>query len=200
MKSSRSLQLTLMMGAAATLTACSDTPQEQSFLTTADCAAAGIARELCQGTYEQALAEHNKTAPKFPSKEECERTLDVSQCTPTRIQRSDGSFSDVFVPAMAGFLIGKAMAKREDGYSGSGYYYGGNYYRSGPIYSSRDHQGSYRRSTELSTPGSRAGAPSTGAWNPPSGTVTPRSPNVNTTTISRQGFGSRGFSFGGGGS
>jgi uncharacterized protein YgiB involved in biofilm formation len=188
-----------MMGAAATLTACSDSPTEQSFLTSADCISAGRAQELCQGAYDLALEEHDKTAPKFSSKEECESSVDVSQCVVTRVQRSDGTFSDMFAPAMAGFLIGNAMAKREQGSSGSGYYHGGSYYRSGPIYSSRDNPNTYRRSTDISAPKSPSGTPGIGAWGTSSGAAAPRPPNVGTTTISRQGFGSKGFSFGGGG-
>jgi len=200
MKSPRSLQLTLMMGAAATLTACSDSPTEQSFLSVKDCVAAGGAQELCQTAYDRAVAEHRSSAPKFASKEDCEKTLDVSQCMPMRFDRADGSYSDVFMPAMAGFLIANAVARQDDRNSGggSGYSYGGKYYHSGPIYGSRDYPGSYRRSTELSGSPGRTSAPSIGAGS--SGGLVTRPPNVGTTTISRQGFGSTRFSFGGSGS
>jgi uncharacterized protein YgiB involved in biofilm formation len=197
MKSPKSLKLTLMMGAAATLTACGDTPPAdgpKTFLSVQDCQQAGFPEERCREAYREAFDVHSRTSPKFASRDECERSVDVDQCVVTRVQNNDGSFSEVFVPLMAGYIVGNLMAdrRRQEPQSSGGY--GGGSYRSGPVYRSRDYPSGYRDSGDLVTSRQGGGKPSTGISSPS------RPPNISTTTIARQGFGSKSFSFGGGSS
>jgi uncharacterized protein YgiB involved in biofilm formation len=205
MKSPRSLKLTIMMGATATLTACGDAPSDDAaptFTSVLECQQEGFPEDRCQAAYNEAFEVHTRDAPKFSSKEDCERSIDIDQCVSTRVRRDDGSFGDVFVPLMAGYLVGNLMANRSEqqssSYSGGGY---GRTYQSGPIYRSRNYPSGYRDSAGLTQSRSGASVPTIrpGSSSRPSSMPT-RPPNVSTTTIARQGFGSSSFSFGGGSS
>jgi uncharacterized protein YgiB involved in biofilm formation len=205
MKSPTTLKLTLMMGAAATLTACGDAPSDEgarTFTSVLDCQQAGFPQDRCQAAYNEAFEVHAREVPKFATKEECERGIDIDQCVSTRVPRDDGSFSEVFVPLMAGYIVGNLMANRPGQQQTSPYAGGyGGAYQSGPIYRSRNYPSGYRDSADLARSRSGASVPTVNPGSsarPPS--MPSRPPNVSTTTIARQGFGSSSFSFGGGSS
>ena len=104
MKSPTTLKLTLMMGAAATLTACADAPPDDApstFTSVVECQQSGFPQDRCQAAYDEAFQVHSADAPKFSSKEECERSVDVDQCVQTQVRRSDGSVGDVFVQSLS---------------------------------------------------------------------------------------------------
>lgn len=203
MKRSRAVTLTIM--STITMAACGDDvppPAPSTYATVQECVAGGNPQDVCLKTFEDAVATHNQTAPAFPDKDTCERGVDVDSCVPAQRRQPDGSLSNVFVPAMAGYILGNALANRG----------GGGSYGSGPVYRSRDYPTAYRDRGDLVTsrapPGTPGlGAPSRvptlapGASRPPTLAPGPtRPPNVGTTTISRGGFGASGSSFGGGGS
>lgn len=180
LKSPRSLKLTLMMGAAATLTSCSEAPQ--SFTSVADCVQYGKPEGLCRFAYEKALSEHAEFAPTFGSNEECLKSVDVDQCFPVQVGQADGSAGLVFMPVIGGFMLSKALSeRREEENQSRGYSYNGGYYHGSPIYRSRKHADGYWTSAELKSSNSSSA----------------KTPNVKTTTVSRSGFGVR-SSFGGG--
>lgn len=198
MKRSASVRLTLMGAAAASsLAACDSSPTGSSvaFTSIAECVAANYSESQCRGAYDAALKAHTDKAPRFKSRDECLRGVDVDNCAETTVRNPDGSFSQVFLPLMAGYMLGNALAPRQDQYqsggSSSGGYYGGGswgrYSSSTPLYRSRDYPSDYRDSGNLTS--SR-----------PAGAVVARPPNVNTTTIARSGFGSTSHFFGGGSS
>jgi Predicted integral membrane protein len=179
MKSSTALKLTLMTGAAATLTLCSET--QQTFSSVSDCIQAGNAESLCRQAYETALSEHMKTAPTFASEEECRAKLDIDRCVSVP-KPGDGTLGNVIMPMMAGYMIGQRQRENEEN-QGSASGSGGSYHGSGfgmPLYRSRKSPDGYWTSTELKT-----------------SMLPSHQPNVKTTTISRHGFGGHAF-FGGG--
>lgn len=187
MKRSSSVRLTLMSAAtAASLSACGDTPAPPALFSTVEqCVAGGVERERCQTALDEAVKTHGEKAPKFASREECLKGVDVEDCAPTTVRNPDGTTSNVFLPAIAGFLVGQALGRQGGGYGGGG----GSY---GPAYRSRDYPGQFRDPGNLAT-SRQAGSTS---LSPSSPTVS-RPPNVNTTTIARSGFGSSSSSFGG---
>lgn len=65
--------------------------------------------EDCQVAFETATKDHLASAPKFQDQSSCESGTEAA-CTRTQIQNSDGSFSDVFVPAMMGMIVGQMMS------------------------------------------------------------------------------------------
>ncbi|MCB8822606.1 DUF1190 domain-containing protein [Microvirga rosea] len=185
MKSSKSLRLTLMMGASATLAQCSEAPQ--SFTSVTECTQYGKPVALCQSAYNEALAEHLKSSPAFGSEAECRAQIDVDQCAGFNTVGSDGSMRHVFLPLMAGYMIGKSQGERREnenagggGGGGGGYRYNGGTYHGSPLYHSQKHAEGYWRSSELRT--------SKFSSNPP---------NVRTHTFARSGFGGRSFAGGG---
>lgn len=65
--------------------------------------------EECQTAFNHAKLDHLENAPKFADKEACEAGTDAV-CNTTRIANSDGTFSDVFVPAMVGMIVGQMLS------------------------------------------------------------------------------------------
>lgn len=185
MKRSASVRLTLM-GAAAVATGglagCSDDVTHPGNYPSVDsCAAAGNKSSACRSAYDSAVATHEQRAPRFATKEECLKGVDVNDCYQARLRQPDGSFVNMFVPAMAGFAIAQAIQQRQ---SGGGTYmsYGGS-----PYYGSRDYSGQYRDMDNMRT--SRSTTTFSGS-STPSPITTSRPPNVSSTTIARSGFGS----------
>lgn len=205
--SKRSSQITLTVFAAATaaaLAGCEQAPPPAVPYTSVDqCITAGNNADLCKSAFEAAEKEHLEKAPRYAAAEECEKAVDVTRCVPTQVRQPDGSFTTMFLPAMAGYMLGRMQGQPEPERRTSGGYvpYGGYGYSAGPIYGSRDYPNRYN--DVRSVPTSRSTAPSAPSrtWSAPapsrqpSITLPSRPSNVGTTTISRGGFGgSGGFS------
>lgn len=180
MKRSSSVRLTLMSAAtAAGLSACGETPADPPLFSNVEqCVTRGVDRAQCQTAFDEAMKSHQERAPRFATRDECLKGVDVEDCVPTPVRNPDGSSTSMFVPAIAGFLVGQALANR-----------GG-----GAVYRSRDYPGQYRDGGNvIGSRGTGAGVATTS----PSRPTVSRPPNVNTTTIARSGFGSSSSSFGG---
>lgn len=137
MKRSRSVALTsLMAGAGLSVSACDQSAthwggqaqrvdQPAAYRTLQECKASGeTPADQCDRAYAQAQAD----APKFNDRQTCEQRYGVDQCVP-RNQAGGGS---VFMPLLAGFMIGRAL-------NGGGGYGGG--FGGAPIF--RDRNGGY---------------------------------------------------------
>ncbi|UYD57451.1 hypothetical protein OFDDKENP_00075 [Aeromonas phage B614] len=90
------------LGGEATPTVTATSPEQCSNM-------GGGSLEQCQLAFKQAKDEHIAAAPKFNDQSSCESGTDAV-CSRTQIQNSDGSFSDVFVPAMVGMIVGQMMS------------------------------------------------------------------------------------------
>jgi uncharacterized protein YgiB involved in biofilm formation len=76
--------------------------------------------ELCRARFAEAKAEHERLAPKYASRAECERDFGAGVCATTEAPplRPDGEPDRAaaappggwFMPALAGFLIGRSLA------------------------------------------------------------------------------------------
>lgn len=124
--------------------------------------------DACKAQYDEALQSHQQQAPRFLSRDACETQYGAEACQ--TFQGSDGT--NWFIPAMAGFMVGQALADRRDDhrYSGFGSSYG---YRSEPLYRDNSHRGAWRTPDNRTITSSRPGAP------------------VTAVTPSRGGFGSQ---------
>lgn len=71
------------------------------YSTLEQCKTAETNDALCDQAFSGARAQQAATAPRFNQKQLCEQQFGVGNCETTRTQNSDGSFSDVFIPAMA---------------------------------------------------------------------------------------------------
>lgn len=169
----------LAVAAGLSLTGCDGTPDfdDAKFTTVSECVNAGMAQEVCQSGFNAAALEHQRNAPQFNSLSSCEQDWGSNNCMPANASGANASSGSVFMPMLTGFLVSQALQRRF--YSGRdiGYgYYGGGGYRGTPIY--RDRSGS-------AVTVQRSG-----------GKMIATPVNVNTTTVSRSGFGGMGKSRG----
>ncbi|WP_461344086.1 DUF1190 domain-containing protein [Brevundimonas sp. GN22] len=122
MKRSRILHLSSLMATASfTLAACGSPPQqvaaapegewdtraEGAFRTVEECKTSGTATAAeCDAAYQAASTEAAANAPKFASKVDCEQASGVGQCE----ERVQANGSSVFMPMLAGFLLGRMLS------------------------------------------------------------------------------------------
>jgi len=108
MKRSRNLQLTLMAALPAALAGCDSSPPTGVVLSSAsDCYQLKDERattQQCLAAYDEARREHEKLAPRFDTRYQCDEQF--GSCT--SVTGSDGRSS--WVPPMGGFLLGYAIA------------------------------------------------------------------------------------------
>lgn len=92
------------------LSGCSDEPVDVSSVTSvSDCLTQGLGNEQqCRAAWDQASQEHLKEGPRFQDQTDCSE--EFGQCNRYQVQNDDGSFSDVFIPLMAGMMIGNMMS------------------------------------------------------------------------------------------
>ncbi len=173
----------LAVVAGLSLGGCDGTPdfEDAKFTTLSECVNAGLAEEVCQSGFNAAALEHERNAPKFNTLSSCEQDWGSNNCMPAAQANANGGYSSggsVFVPMLTGFLVSQALQRRYYDGRDIGYgYYGGGGYRGTPIY--RDRGGS-------AVTVQRSG-----------GKMIATPVNVNTTTVSRSGFGGMGKSRGG---
>jgi uncharacterized protein YgiB involved in biofilm formation len=185
--------LTLGTIAASTLllSGCGDsTPAEAMFTSVDQCVSTGMDRQVCQTAYQDAMKAHLANAPRFNGMAACEAEYGAGQCAaqPASSTANNGGGGNVFMPFLAGYMLSSAInnigdynnyRRREEA--------NGSSYGSAPIYRNRSGQ------TVTTTLGTGGG---TTTIAPSRQSVKPV--NVNTRTVSRQGFGGRSsFSFGG---
>lgn len=191
MKRSAAVRLTLMTAAVAAggLSACgdSDVPKPGNYTTLEACIEAGNSSKACSSARDEAVTAHEARAPRFATKEECLKGIDVTDCQETKVKNQDGSLTSMFIPAVAGFAIARAIQQQRQG--GGGYY---SYYGGSPFYGSRDYPNQYRDFGNLSTSRTSytSGGAITSTSNTSVATAPSRPPNINTTTVARSGFGS----------
>jgi uncharacterized protein YgiB involved in biofilm formation len=110
--------LTLTGGLAACGEQAKDTPMKV-YASAQDCQTTGTDWNTCNTAYQQASAEHLKSAPRYKTRQECLAETN-GDCT----ELSDHGGTPVFLPLMAGFMLGQMI--------------GGPRYVSHPIYGGRD--------------------------------------------------------------
>lgn len=124
--------------------------------------------EECKAAYKQALAEAERTGPRYNNKRYCEEEFGNNQCV-----KGDHGF---FMPLMTGFLVANAL-NSVSGYS--------SYYH--PAYTYRNYR--YRDQVILSD-GSVLGKSNSSSYKVPDSTLKKKMPTAK-RTISRGGFGSK---------
>lgn len=70
------------------------------------CATGGLEAELCTDQYAAALAEHDETAPRYDAQAVCEAEHGEGACV------EDAARPSIFMPLMAGFLMGQMLSGR----------------------------------------------------------------------------------------
>jgi len=142
--------------------------------------------EECETARRQAEQLHLQTAPRFATRAECEQALGADACQEMPVAQANGGMSNVFVPAMMGFMLGRMM-------SGPSYRHVAR-----PVYLDREgflYTGGRRIG---SVPGGRDGFLRSGTGTRIS-TVMNRQGQFGRATTTRGGFGYSAGRFGGGG-
>jgi uncharacterized protein YgiB involved in biofilm formation len=86
--------------------------------------------QACDSAWQASVGEHDRTAPRYTRKEECEAQYGVGHCE----SREGG----IFMPMMAGFVLGQMLNNNRN----NGYGYGGGGYIGHPVFYSSG--GGYR--------------------------------------------------------
>lgn len=172
MKRSRSIELVLMGTVPLLLSACDQPspPQPQPQPQTAmayqgltQCISDGkVSADVCEKAYADAVQAQYRDGPRFDSMADCQAQYGYDQCH--HVQTSSGGW---FMPALAGFMIGRALTHHDYNY-GYGYGYAGGFGQ--PLYRARGDRAEWRTAS-----GERFGAAA-------------RGPSV-AETLSRGGFG-----------
>ncbi len=112
----------LAIGAACMLSACEKTDETVFLYQNADdCSQANPGRsEQCTTTYNNALKEAERTAPKYATQEDCSAEFGETQCTQTQIpqmgqistasEQTAQQNGSLWMPLMAGYMMGRMMS------------------------------------------------------------------------------------------
>lgn len=158
-----------------------EVPQEALYNSPAECVEAGFEEQICTAEYQNALRQHLRDAPRFDGLAACEAEVGEGRCLEAEGEAATGGGgSSFFLPFMTGYIMSSAL-RDFTSYRAYNDYRRRTSYTPTPIYRTRSGQ----TVTSVVTDGQRVSRPY----------------NVNTRTVSRQGFGgrssSRGFGFGG---
>lgn len=131
MKRSRRIALVVMGTSALTLAACEERKTEAAlFETVEQCVAEqGLVAEQCYREFDAAKAQHAQVAPKYTSQADCEEDFGQGACETAPYRTTTGN--SVFMPLMAGFMMGQMMGGRA---------------HTQPLYRSRDDAKTFRTS------------------------------------------------------
>ena len=169
MKRSRSIQLVLMGTVPLLLAACDHPSPTSAPQTTVayqgltQCISDGkVSADICEKAYADAVQAHYRDGPRFDSLSDCEAQYGYDRCN--HVQTASGGW---FMPALAGFMVGRALSHN----NGDGYGYAGGFGQ--PLYQYRGDRAQWRTAS-----GDRFGMSARGPYNP----------SVS-ETLSRGGFG-----------
>jgi len=193
-KRSRTVALTILGAAAFTVAGCREEQVEaQAFPDLASCQAEAAQGGLftpaeCDAAFAEAEQLHVEAAPRYDSLAVCEEQHGAGNCGSEEQQVSNGGSGSIFMPLLAGYLIGNMLGRA-----------GGGMAASQPMY--RNAQGGFTNAAGTTNFGSNAGRAQMGtqSFAQPAATAG-RAPMSRATAASRGGFGGTGgsrSSFGG---
>lgn len=119
----RCVAVTLVLMGGAALTACGDAEVDTAvFDNVSQCVQSGtFSQDKCKSDYQAALASHEKTAPAYRSKEDCEAEFGTGKCeekqgttqaaSGTQTTNNSGySTGGIFLPMMIGYMMGSTFS------------------------------------------------------------------------------------------
>ncbi len=180
-KRSRTVALTILGAASFAIAGCREEQVEaQAFPDLNACLAAAdqgglLTADECRQSFAEAEQLHVESAPRYDSLQVCEEQHGVGNCG-SEAQQTNGGSGGIFMPLLAGYLIGSMLG-------------GGGLSRSQPMY--RTPQGGYTNAARTSTFSSNTGraALTSSQFARPAATVG-QPPMTRATAASRGGFGS----------
>ncbi len=174
MKRSRYVTLIAMGASALALTACGESETPAGVYTGVEqCIADKQFTEAdCRKAFQTAKEEHQKVAPKYANKEDCEADFGAGKCE-TPAKTSTTSSTSSWMPLLVGYMLGRTLT-------------GAPGFTPQPLYKGRD-------DNNFRTGDNRVVTNRTGVQNVPGSTT---SSTTKTSTISRNGFGRNGTVYG----
>ena len=118
---SRTVALTILGAAAFTVAGCRDEQVEaQAFPDLASCQAAAVngglvTADQCSQAFAEAEALHVEAAPRYDSLAVCEEQHGAGNCGSEDQQVSQGGSGSIFMPLLAGYLIGSMLGRAGGG-------------------------------------------------------------------------------------
>ncbi|TJZ87739.1 DUF1190 domain-containing protein [Paracoccus hibiscisoli] len=184
-KRSRTVALTILGAAAFTVAGCRDEQVDaQAFPDLASCQAAAsqdglITAAECNQAFAEAQALHVEAAPRYDSLAVCEEQHGAGNCG-SEAQQGAGGSGGIFMPLLAGYLIGSMLGRATGGMAASQ-----------PMY--RNAQGGFTNASGTTNFGSNAGRAQMSSQNfaRPAATAG-QAPMTRATAGSRGGFGNAG--------
>lgn len=201
-KGRQTLALGTIAVAGVVLAGCGEEPpSERLFSSVDDCVTSGFERTVCEGEFQRAMAVHAEDAPRFDGLAACEAEYGEGKCVerPTEGEGGTGASnggSGFFTPFLTGYLVSNALNNLSDRGSYDRYLRDNPTYRPDPIYRTRS--GTPVTVARDLTPGAADRVTGTSTTRSVSTPTRTRPVNVNTRTVSRRGFGGRGFGRSGG--
>lgn len=188
-KRSRTAALVIVGAASFALAGCREEQVDaQAFPDLQSClSAAGtgslFTEEQCRTAFDEAVALNAETAPRYDSREVCEAQYGVGNCA-AEVQATGGGSGSIFMPLLAGYLIGNMLG-------------GGRGVASQPLY--RTSSGGFTNPAGTATYANNTGAAKLGqSAFTKAPTTLGKPPLTKATALSRGGFGSSGSrAFGG---
>lgn len=154
MKRSRTLRLVLVGSTPLLLAGCEPSRPGYLYRDPASCIAAGVFdRAVCEHEFELARAAHLQSAPRYRWRADCEADFGAGRC------ESAPYNTGLYMPPMAGYLVGREPPREEQASRSGGSAGGGSARRtfvSQPLYRSRDDAEHFRSADNLRV-GSREG-------------------------------------------
>lgn len=154
MKRSKTLRLVLIGSTPLMLAGCEPSRPGYLYRDPASCIAAAVFdRSICQHEFELARAAHLQSAPRYRWRGDCETDFGAGRCEPAPYN------TGLYMPLMAGYLVGREPPRDEQSGSGGGTAGGGSARRtfaSQPLYRSLDDAQHFRSADNLRV-GSREG-------------------------------------------
>lgn len=106
------------------ITGCNDTEKVSVYKTIQDCertAADKQAKDHCALDYQNALAQNEKTAPKYSSQKDCEDEFGIGQCNSQTNTSNSSHNSFMWFPLMSGYSSSSANYPSQPLYSSNNY-------------------------------------------------------------------------------
>ncbi|MCF3973360.1 DUF1190 domain-containing protein [Paracoccus salsus] len=182
-KRSRTVALTILGAASFAVAGCREEQVDaQAFPDLASCQAAAtdgglFTMDQCQQAFAEAETLHVEAAPRYESLEVCEEQHGAGNCGSEAEQVSNGGSGSIFMPLLAGYLIGSMLGRA-----------GGGMAASQPMY--RNASGGYTNAARTSSFSANSGRATMSAqqFTRPAATAG-RAPMTRATAASRGGFG-----------
>jgi uncharacterized protein YgiB involved in biofilm formation len=200
MRKSRYISVLIVGTTAMPLVACGEPEQvsDVEIFPTVEACSTQYPAEQCRQAFSQSQSVHLQTAPRFDNLAACQEQFG-NMCQQTAAAQPDGSITSVFIPALAGFMLARALSPGVGGGFDIDVDGSRRRYYSRPIYVDRGGFAYTGKTQVARLPDGQTGlARQTGATRVQTRT-TPSGEIASSSRTSRGGFGRTSARFGGGG-